>query len=449
MTRLVLSFLFFLYANLLFAQSVADVSTTDYNLGFESFEPDQPLPEKWSRFASNKGYKVTADSLVRHSGRRSLRMELLDTTGASRFACVSSTVPAVYEGKQIELRAWVKIENVSEFMGLMLRIDNEDNDVLAFENLQQKRINGSKDWALYSVKLKLPKDAVTIFAGPILAGTGKLWIDDVRILIDGKDLSIAKQKTNYVAPERSPFRYGSNAAAAGKVKLKDVELYYESYGQGEPLLLLHGNSQSIYYFKKQITALSKHNRVIAVDTRAQGKSKDFTRGELTYDIFAEDMKQLLDSLNLKKVNILGWSDGGNTGLIMAVKYPEYVNKLAIMGAVLFPSEQSIGKKVLKQISAVVERAEGKTEASYVTQKRLYNMLLKEPQLTFDQMKTIKAPVLVMAGEHDVVLEKHTKAIAVNIPNSELLIFKGANHYIPVEKPAVFNEAVISFLNKPE
>ena len=291
----------------------------------------------------------------------------------------------------------------------------------------------------------LRKDAVTIFAGPILAGTGKLWIDDLQILVDGKDLSIAKQKTNYVAPKRSPFRYGSNAAAAGKVKLKDVEIYYESYGQGEPLLMLHGNSQSIYYFKKQITELSKHNRVIAVDTRAQGKSKDFSTGELTYDLFAEDMKQLLDSLHIKKANILGWSDGGNTGLIMAVKYPEYVNKLAVMGAVLFASEQSVGKKVLNQVRAVVKRADGKTDAFYVTQKRLYNMMLKEPQLTFEQIEAIKTPVLVMAGEHDVVLEKHTKAIASHIPNAELLIFKDAKHYIPVEKPDVFNEAVIKFL----
>ena len=447
MTRLIFSALLLLSANLLFAQSNVNPATTpaDYNLGFESFKPDQPLPEKWSKFALNRGYHVMPDSLVKHSGRQSLRMELSDTTGASRFACVSTTIPAIYEGKQIELRAWVKIENVSEFMGLMLRIDNEDNDVLAFENLQRKRINGSKDWALYSVKLNLPKDAVTIFAGPILAGTGKLWIDDVQLLVDGKDLSAADKKANYVAPQRSPYRYGSNAAAAGKVKLKDVELYYESYGQGEPLLLLHGNSQSIYYFKKQITELSKHNRVIAVDTRAQGKSKDASTGELTYDLFAEDMRQLMDALHIKKANILGWSDGGNTGLIMAIKYPEYVNKLAVMGAVLFPSDQSVGNKVLKQMKDVIRRGEGKTDPFYVTQRRLYNMLLKEPQLTFEQIKAIKSPVLVMAGEHDIVLEKHTKAIAAHIPNAELLIFKDANHYIPVEKPKVFNEAVMRFL----
>jgi len=447
MTRLLCFVLFVLFANPLFAQTNTDemITPADFNFGFESTKSNQALPDKWGTFSLNKGYKVTSDSLVKHSGRRSMRMELSDTTGASRYACISATIPAIYEGKKIELRAWVKLEHVSDFMGLMLRIDNEDNDVLAFENLQQKRIKGSKDWALYSVKLNLPKDAVTIFAGPILAGTGKLWIDDVEMLIDGKDLSVANKKANYVAPQKSPFRYGSNAAAGGTVKLKDVSLYYESYGQGEPLLLLHGNSQSIYYLKKQITELSKHHRVIAVDTRAQGRSKDFSKGELTYDLFADDMKQLMDSLHVKKANILGWSDGGNTGLIMAMKYPEYVNKLAVMGAVLFPSNESIGKKVLKQIGTVVKRAEGKTDAFYVTQKRLYNMLLKEPQIKFEQLRNIKSPVLVMAGEHDIVLDKHTIAIAEHIPNAELIIFKDANHYIPVEKPEVFNEAVIKFL----
>jgi hypothetical protein len=196
MTRLLCFVLFVLFANPLFAQTNTDetITPTDFNLGFESTKSSQSLPDNWTRFSLNKGYKVTSDSLVKHSGRRSMRMELSDTTGASRFASISATIPAIYEGKKIELRAWVKLEHVSDFMGLMLRIDNEDNDVLAFENLQQKRINGSKDWILYSVKLNLPKDAVTIFAGPILAGTGKLWIDDVQMLIDGQDLSVANKK---------------------------------------------------------------------------------------------------------------------------------------------------------------------------------------------------------------------------------------------------------------
>ena len=135
---------------------------------------------------------------------------------------------------------------------------------------------------------------------------------------------------------------GSNAAASGRIKLKDADLYYETYGSGEPLLLLHGNSQSIYAFNYQIGELSKKYKVIAVDSSWPGKKyRPKLPGRSVADLFANDMKQLLDSLHIKKTNILGWSDGGNTGLTMAIKYPQYVNKLAITGANLFPTAEAV------------------------------------------------------------------------------------------------------------
>ena len=125
-------------------------------------------------------------------------------------------------------------------------------------------------------------------------------------------------------------------------------------------------------------------------------------------MFADDMKQLLDSLHIKKTNILGWSDGGNTGLIMAVKYPEYVNKLAVMGANLFPTNEAVPDTILDQVRDAIGYEEKKTDARSKMQVRLYTMLLNEPHLTFDDMKKIKSPVLVMAGEYDMILEKHTR-----------------------------------------
>jgi hypothetical protein len=108
-------------------------------------------------------------------------------------------------------------------------------------------------------------------------------------------------------------RYGHNAAAGHTCQLPGVKLYCETYGQGEPLLLLHGNGQSINSFRRQIDAFAPHFRVIAVDTRAQGQSVDTLTAPLTYDLFATDMKTLLDSLRLPSAHVVGWSDGGIRG----------------------------------------------------------------------------------------------------------------------------------------
>ncbi|WP_431295344.1 alpha/beta fold hydrolase [Pedobacter sp. P26] len=167
---------------------------------------------------------------------------------------------------------------------------------------------------------------------------------------------------------------------------------------------------------------------------------------LSYDLYAEDMKILLDSLHINKTNILGWSDGGNTGLIMAAKYPKYVDKLAVTGACTNPND-AVSTSTLEEVRKAIESLKTKLDAQSKYQVKLFTMLLTEPHLTALDLKKIKAPVLVMAGEKDMILEKHTKFIADNIPKSQLFIFKGASHYVPVEKVSEFNTEVLTFLNQ--
>jgi pimeloyl-ACP methyl ester carboxylesterase len=429
----------------LFAQNKDQVvADTTYNFGFEHISANKPLPDKWRKFNSSKGYTSGYTDTVKHSGNRSLFIEKTGDVIGDGFSSIVNAIPAKYQGKEIEFKAYLKFVDVTGFVAIMVRIDDASPMVIQFNSLQQKHINGTKDWAQYSIKTSIPTDAQTIFVAAILSGPGKLWVDDTQVLIDGKDISEAKLKHNY---NPHPIVYGNNAIAGGTVKLKTATLYYETYGTGEPLLLLHGNSQSILAFKYQIGDLAKKYKVIAVDTRGQGKSTDETTGALSYDLFADDMKQLLDSLHITKTNILGWSDGGNTGLIMAVKYPAYVNKLAVTGANLFPTTEAIPDTVWKQVRQGITDWAAHDDAHSKMEVRLFTMLLNEPHLTFDDMKRIQAPVLVMAGQHDLILEKHTRAIAAAIPNSKLLIFKGTSHYVPVEKPKEFNAAVLNFFNE--
>ena len=159
------------------------------------------------------------------------------------------------------------------------------------------------------------------------------------------------------------------------------------------------------------------------------------------------MRQLLDSLHLKQVNVLGWSDGGNTALEMAIHYPGYVRRIAVMGANLFATAQALEPGALALIRQQLALIEPQTDPASVKQARLFRLLLQEPHMRFTELKQVTTPALVMAGEHDLVLEAHTRDIAANLPNGKLLIFKGDTHNAPQEIPQEFNRQVAQFLLK--
>ena len=206
---------------------------------------------------------------------------------------------------------------------------------------------------------------------------------------------------------------------------------------------MHGNGQSISDFSKQIPEFAKHFKVIAVDTRGQGKSIDTISKNFSYNQFSEDMKVLLDTLHLKQVNLVGWSDGGNTGLTLAMKHPQYVKSLVTMGANLNPSDTSISRKVKKGIQKdIVKLTKNSNENATV---RLLEMLLREPNILPSELEKISARTLVLAGEKDIILEQHTKLIANSISNSKVEILKKQTHFLPHENPELFNKTVLEFL----
>jgi len=241
--------------------------------------------------------------------------------------------------------------------------------------------------------------------------------------------------------------YGNNFTNGHFADLGNDKIYYEIYGKGEPLLLLHGNNESIASFSEQIGPLSKRFQIIAVDTRGHGNSTTNYQGDYSYDLFSEDMVQLIDTLGLKDANILGWSDGGNTGLTMAIHHPERVKRLITMGANAFPGEEAIDPAVIKIFEERRKTYADKTDPYAINQLRLADLVLQQPQISSEQLSKINVPVLILAGENDVIKEEHTRYIHQLIPESQLIILKNADHYAPVKTPKEFNAAVIKFLNK--
>ena len=118
--------------------------------------------------------------------------------------------------------------------------------------------------------------------------------------------------------------------------MMDIRLYYEKAGDGEPLILLHGNGEDGTYFKHQMEYFSKDYRVIAIDTRGHGKSP---RGEKPFTIrqFAEDLNGFMEEQGMEKAHLLGFSDGGNIALAFALRYPGKVESLILNGANLCPA----------------------------------------------------------------------------------------------------------------
>jgi pimeloyl-ACP methyl ester carboxylesterase len=262
-------------------------------------------------------------------------------------------------------------------------------------------------------------------------------------------LSGAAQAPAGSRPAAAAIRYGDNAAA-GKYFVHDgVRLYYEIYGKGEPLLMVHGNGGSIADFGAQIAHFKQHYQVIAMDSRDQGKSGDST-GRLTYEKMSDDLDALLDEVKVGPVNVLGWSDGAIEALLLGIRHPEKVKKIAAMAANLNPTDEAVHPDVLDAVKEMLSDvpAPAKDLPEDRRELKLTRLLLEEPHIELKALEAITAPTLVLAGDHDVIRDEHTVAIFQHLPNSELAIFPNSTHMVPFDDPALFNSTVERFVRTP-
>lgn len=224
----------------------------------------------------------------------------------------------------------------------------------------------------------------------------------------------------------------------------DIKLNFVEKGEGTPLVLLHGNGGSLECFKSQIEYFSQKYRVIALDTRGHGKSP---RGDKPFTIkqFADDLKDFLDDLGIKRAILLGFSDGGNIALTFALKYGEYVEKLILNGANLFPD----GLKAYCRIPIIINCRAAKFFSRFdkhaLKKYELLSLMTDEPNISFDELKNVTAPTLVIVGSNDMIKHSHSLSMANALPDSTFVVIKGT-HGIVYQKPDEFNKAVDKFLN---
>lgn len=159
-----------------------------YNLGFENQKDEKVLSEGWFKWGN---YELMIDNFA-HSGKKSGKITS-DSIGSS-FGSIAYKIPANYKGSTIKLEGFMKIKNVENgFSGLLLRVDGNGSS-LAFDNMQNQKISGTKDWEKYSITLNYPEGAESIFIAGILSGKGEAWFDDFKLSIDGKDIQTLNEE---------------------------------------------------------------------------------------------------------------------------------------------------------------------------------------------------------------------------------------------------------------
>jgi len=241
------------------------------------------------------------------------------------------------------------------------------------------------------------------------------------------------------------IQYGNNPKAGKYYEVNGIKLYVEEYGNGKPLVLLHGNRGSISSMATIIPYFSKRYRTIAIDSRAQGKSIDFG-DSLSFEMMADDVASLLDQMRIDSAYIIGWSDGGIVALEIAMRHPEKVRKLASTGANLWTDSTAIIPEVWKNDKIYYDSQKDKPKITNEEKNawKLFMLNWVQPNISLTSVNKIMAPSLIICGDHDLIRIEHTVQIFQNIPKAKLWILPNSSHSTFIEYPKEFCETVNQF-----
>jgi pimeloyl-ACP methyl ester carboxylesterase len=246
-----------------------------------------------------------------------------------------------------------------------------------------------------------------------------------------------------------PIPYGNNAAAGKYYNIRGIKMYCEVYGTGKPLLMIHGNGGSIGAFANNIPYFSKKYKVIVADSRAHGKSTD-GRDSLSFEMMADDFKALLDSMHIDSAYVIGWSDGGINALLLAMRHPEKVIKLAATGANLWPDSTglipSYWKGEQKQYNETKNKV--RTTAAEKNDYKIFLLDWLQPNIPLTALRAIKCPALIISGDRDLIPLEHTVSIYQHIPNAWLWIVPNSGHATLIEHRDEFDRKVDEFFQMP-
>ncbi|RYY70718.1 MAG: alpha/beta hydrolase [Chitinophagaceae bacterium] len=384
-----------------------------------------------------------------------------------------------YEGKKFRLQADIKaqVEDDSASARLWARVDKKEGSAF-FNNMWNTPVRTSS-WQTYTINGTIDPAATQIYFGALTELNGKFYYDNVKLSIETKpgtwetvysndfekDLAgwsegigmnssgvnklyktsiqtDASTKSRVLLMEGTSIpNYGDNKKVGKYANVNGIKLYYEVYGQGAPLVILHGNGGSIGSAGSHMGELIKKYKVIGIDSRAQGKSGD-TEKPLTYDQMAADVNELLNQLNIDSAYIWGQSDGAILCLVMAMDYPKKVKRVVAYAPNIVPDSSAIFGWAVTAVNRVIAQSKDKKEV------KLYEMMRDYPNIPYEKLHSISAPCLIMGGDRDVIRPEHLVKMFQNIPNSQLCILPGATHGGAWEQKERFLSIMNDFFLKP-
>jgi pimeloyl-ACP methyl ester carboxylesterase len=242
------------------------------------------------------------------------------------------------------------------------------------------------------------------------------------------------------------------AMRSGVATVNGTSVFYAQFGQGPPVLLLHGGLANSDYWGHQVRHLASSFSVVVADTRGHGRSP-VMGPSFSYGVFAEDAAALLDFLKIPQAAIVGWSDGAVTGLQLAMTRPEKVSKLFVFGA----NSSADGLKANGARSPVFVTFAARCRTEYAVLSPhperwpqlldgLRHMWRTEPNFTARNLAAVKAATTVSDGEHDEIIKReHTERMARSIPHARLMMLAGVSHFAMLQDPHQFNQALGAFL----
>ncbi len=244
------------------------------------------------------------------------------------------------------------------------------------------------------------------------------------------------------------------AAATGMAPVNGIQMYYATYGAGDPVLLIHGGLGNADIWANQVIDLMKDHLVIVADSRGHGRSTR-TEEPYGYDLMSADYLALLDYLKVDKVDLVGWSDGGIIGLDIAMSHPERLDHLFAQAANITtdgvdptvgddPVFMGIYANWMGEEYGKMSPTPGEYDA-FLSQ--ISNMWATQPNWTDAQVAAITVPTAVVAGEYDeAILRPHTEKIAALIPGSKLVILPQASHFAMLQAPEDYNAAIRALID---
>jgi pimeloyl-ACP methyl ester carboxylesterase len=239
---------------------------------------------------------------------------------------------------------------------------------------------------------------------------------------------------------------------SGMAPVNDIQMYYAVYGEGEPVLLIHGGLGHADVWGFQVPALAEDHQVIVADSRGHGRS---TRSEqpFGYELMADDYLALLDHLGIDQVALVGWSDGGIIGLDIAIRHPERLTGLYAFAANYVPEgvretfgDDPVFGAYIERVSADYPRLSPAPDEFDAFVEQISQMWATQPHYTKQQLQAIPVRTVIFDGDHDEAIKlEHTEEMAELIPNARLEIMKDTSHFAMWQQPEAFNASVLNFL----